>query len=125
MSRERASIPYFKEFPVGEHPDDRSGRYRLAFANPVATSFDIKEELAADDEQRREKAGWKGNCNTSITVQASCGRKKIDKFKIYGEWAVICTVIVVIWGLLTLPTIYYHMPQVQYVLVYNMLMKGY
>ena len=120
MSRERATVSCLKQIAAGEHAhcgaDISRGRRcaSLSLENPVAINFEIQEELAKDDEKRSENADLKA---TSSTVQASCLPQKTDKFKIYCEWAVICTVIVVIWGLLTLPTVYYHIPQVKYVLV--------
>ena len=119
MSRERATVSCFKQIAAGEHAhygtDISRGRrcVSLSFENPVAINFEIQEELARDDEKASEDA-------TSNTVTVRFLPKKTDnKFKIYCEWAVICTVIVVIWGLLTLPTIYYHMPQVQYVIIHQ------
>ena len=120
MSRERATVSCFKQIAAGGHAhygtDISRGRrcVSLSFENPVAINFEIQEELARDDEKASENA----TSNTNVTVQAIFLPKKTDnKFKIYCEWAVICTVIVVIWGLLTLPTIYYHMPQVEYVIL--------
>ena len=115
MSCEPASVPYFKEGTDGEHPHygagaEVSGAYSLTFKNPFAIDFEIREVLAREnDENDREKAAV---TRTSNTMEESCRPNKF-KFRAYAEWAVISTVIAVIWGLLTLPTIFYYIQQVQ------------
>ena len=96
MSGEFASVPYFKD---GEHPHhgagaEVSGAHSLTFTNPATIDL---------DENKGEKA-----------AMTSCKPKKTNKFnsRTCCEWAVVGTVIAVIWGLLMLPTIYY--PQVQW-----------
>ena len=117
MSCEPASVPYFNEVADGEHPHHGTGAevsdaHSLSITNPVAIEFEIREALAREkDENDSEKEAM---TITSNTMEASCRSKKTNKFnfKTCGEWAVIGTVIAVIWGLLMLPTIYY--PQVQW-----------
>ena len=107
MSRQSASV-HFEGVTDGEHPHDGadvSGDHCLSFENPIAIEIEIREELAREDEEERGGAAVNRNSLTSLTVRA----KKANKSKTN---AVICTVIAVIWGLLTLPTIYFHMPQV-------------
>ena len=111
MSCEPASVPYFQELD-GEHPHygggaDVSGAHSLSFKNPLAIDFEIREALERENaENDRERAAM---TTTSNSTEESSSPKKASKFKSRrcGEWAVILTVIVVIWGLLTLPTIYY------------------
>ena len=111
-----ASVPYFNAVADGEHPyhgagADVSDAQNLSFTNPVAIDFEIQAALARENE--REKAAM---TRTSNTMEESYRTKKRSKFnfKTCCEWAVIGTVIAVVWGLLMLPTIYYQIPQVQW-----------
>ena len=119
MSCEPASVPYsVGKVADGEHPHHGTGAevsdvHSLSITNPLAIDFEIREELAREkDDNEREKAAV---ITTSNTVEESCRPKK-NKFKFTTccEWAVIGTVIAVMWGLLMLPTIYYRTPQVQW-----------
>ena len=118
MSCEFGSVPYFKEVADGEHPHhgagaEVSGAHRLSITNQIAIDFGIRKVLARENgENKREKAAVT-SLRTSNTTEESCRPKKF-KFRTCGKWAVIGTVIAVIWGLLTLPTIYYRTPQVQW-----------
>ena len=120
MSCEFASVSYFecKAVADGEHPHHGAGAevsdaHSLTFKKPVAINFESREVLAREnDENDREKAAV---TTTSNTMEENCRTKKNKfKFRTCCEWAVIGTVILVIWGLLTLPTIYYRTPQVQW-----------
>lgn len=91
---------------------DASGNSGLLFT----IDNENREELARKGEEERGEAAMNriSSCS-SITMLRP---KKTKESMSYGEQAVICTVIVVIWGLLTLPTIYFHMPQVRYRVTY-------
>ena len=79
------------------------GQISSAHKNPVANDLEIREALGRENE--REKAT---TTTASNIVEKSCR----PKFKTCCEWAVICTVIAVIWGLLALPIVYYRTLQV-------------
>ena len=87
-----------------------SGNPGLSFENPMAVDSETQEQLAEGDEEGRGEATRNRISSSSFTTLRP---KKRSKSKPYVEWAVIGTVIVVIWGLLTLPSIYFHMPQVK------------
>ena len=117
MSCELASVPYFKVVD-GEHLNygagvDVGGAHSLAFENPDANDFEFREETARDsDENKAEKADV--TRSSSSSTEESCRPKKTHKFKLKTccEWAVIGTVIVVLWGLLIFLAIFYRTFQV-------------
>ena len=89
---------------------ESSGDHSLSLENPAAATFEIQESMARDD--KKGIVALNRASRSSVPVEKL---KRGGRFKAYCEWAVICTVIVVIWGLLTLPTIYYYVPQVDYI----------
>ena len=117
--------PVSKEVTDVEYPHygagaDISGAHSLSFNNPVAIvhNFEIQVALTGEnDENQREKAAMTSLRASNATVPKKTWRpKKTDKIELKTcscEWAVILTVIAVIWGLLALPTVYYRTLQVQ------------
>ena len=98
MSCESTSV-HFEGITDGDG-GDVSGDCALSTENPIAIDVEIPEA---------------GDKASSISMEESCRPKKTSKIKLKTccEWAVIITVIVVIWGLLALPTVYYHTFQVR------------
>lgn len=109
MSRESASVQFEGITDDTVSSDCHSG---LSFENPIAIDFEIEEALAREnDMNEREKVSMS---RTSNSMEESCRPKKNKiKYRPYGEWAVILTVIVVIWGLLIVPNVYYRTLQVR------------
>ena len=112
-----ASVPKVKE-SSGDSPEhrnygaDSSSEHGISLENPAAITFEIQASVDTDDEKGVNIVHVASNRASHTPGIAMEEPKRGGKFEAYCEGAVICTVIIVIWGLLTLPTIYYHMPQV-------------
>ena len=98
MSHESTSV-HFEGITDGDG-GDVSGDCALSTENPIAIDFEIPEA---------------GDKASSICMEDICRPKKTSKFKFKTccEWAVILTVIAVIWGLLIFLAIFYRTFQVR------------
>ena len=124
MSREPVSesVPYFKVADV-EHPHngaevDVSGASSLSFKNPVVVDCEFREDLEMfGDSEKSKRDITKVDIarSSSSSMEESFTPKKTHKFKFKTccEWAVIGTVIAMLWGILILLCILYRTFEVQ------------
>ena len=97
-----------EQVSVSEYGKTEDEGHSLAFSNPVALILESQNELARDV---RENVVLKSEASTT-SISLKERNSRTDKMKVYFEGALVCLAIAVIWGLLSLPTVYFFMSQV-------------